>query len=163
MRVLFSGLVLSTLVVTTGCERESPRAALTEDYLKRDLQMALTAYHAQNQPLELNDGAVLDMEPELMETPRAAAPRTQPASAPARQVQRQAPVARSQPAPQPRVVTQTNSRRDAAIGAGVGAAAGAIIHKPNRVKGAIVGGVIGGAAGAVVGATIDKKTTIVYH
>lgn len=149
MRVLFSTLIVSTVVVASGCGSEPPRTALYEDELNRELVLALAAYRESGMS-ELNDDALNAPE---------AAPAAAAAVAP-----RQQTAARSAPRqPQPRVVTETNVKRDAAIGAGVGAAAGAIIHKPNRVKGAIVGAVIGGAAGAVVGATIDKKTTVVYH
>jgi hypothetical protein len=157
MRVLFSGLVLSTVVVASGCDREPSRAALHEDYLNRELTLALAAFQAENQRLQLADMPAFDEpEPEpapppvrqAAASPRPSAPRTQ--SAPVRQ-------------PQPVVVTQSNAKRDAAIGAGVGAAAGAVIHRPNRWKGAVIGAAVGGAAGAVVGSTINKKTTVVYH
>lgn len=76
---------------------------------------------------------------------------------------RPGPSARVEQAPsaEPQVVTETNIKRDAAIGAGVGAAVGAIANGDNRVKGAIVGGVVGGAAGAIAGATVDKKEKVV--
>ncbi|HSJ06483.1 MAG TPA: YMGG-like glycine zipper-containing protein [Longimicrobiales bacterium] len=153
MRVLISTLVLSTLVVASGCSREEPRQALYQDELNRELELALAAYR-ERETLQLNDAPQQEEEPEAL----PAAPR-QASVAPRQSAPR---TVAPRPAPQPRVVTQTNSRRDAAIGAGVGAAAGAIIHKPNRWKGAVIGAAVGGAAGAVVGATIDKKTTIVY-
>jgi uncharacterized membrane protein len=65
------------------------------------------------------------------------------------------------PPAEPQVVTETNIKRDAAIGAGLGAAVGAITNEHNRTKGALVGGVIGGAAGAIAGATVDKKEKVV--
>jgi hypothetical protein len=151
MRVLISTLVLSTLVVASGCSREEPRQALYQDELNRELELALAAYR-ERETLQLNDAPQQEAEPEA----RPAAPR-QASVAP-----RQSAPRTVAPRPQPRVVTKTNSRRDAAIGAGVGAAAGAVIHKPNRWKGAVIGAAVGGAAGAVVGATIDKKTTVVY-
>lgn len=156
MRVLVSGLILSTLVVATGCDREPPREALREAELDRELAMALAAYPADNGRIQLGDAP--DPEPEPEPAPvrqAAAAPRPQPV----RRAQ-----AAPQPVrqPQPRVVTETNVKRDAAIGAGVGAVAGAVVHRPNRWKGAVVGAAIGGAAGAVVGATIDRKTRVVY-
>lgn len=158
MRVLFSSLILSTVVVVSACGSEASsgtlgsRAALDEDYLTRELALALASIQANENP-QFSDSP-------LVEAPQAAqpvaAPRPQAAARP-----RPAPAA-SVPVRQPRVVTQTNSRRDAAIGAGLGAAVGAVAHKPNRWKGAVIGAAVGGAAGAVVGATIDKKTTVVY-
>lgn len=153
MRVLISGLIVSTLVVASGCGSEASRAPLDEDYLTRELALALASIQAAEGTMQFNDGPPVAEEASPAQP--VAAPRPQPA-------------ARSRPAPapvrqpQPRVVTKTNSRRDAAIGAGVGAAVGAVAHKPNRWKGAVIGAAVGGAAGAVVGATIDKKTTVVY-
>jgi hypothetical protein len=158
MRVLFSGLVLSTVVVASGCgDREPSRAALHEDYLNRELALALASFQADAQRIELNDGTPLHFEAE----PEPAPPPVRQAAAP----RPSAPRAQSAPVrqPQPQVVTQSNAKRDAAIGAGVGAAVGAVAHKPNRWKGAVIGAAVGGAAGAVVGSTINKKTTVVYH
>lgn len=174
MRVLVSGLVLSTLVVTGGCggdvqatpreqdlERQLTEVMAKLEALERDrsLDLALAAREADKGRIELDE-----LGPEARPAARVASapaprPRSQTVSRPAPQpVYNPAP----QRAPQPRVVTETNVKRDAAIGAGVGAVAGAVVHKPNRVKGAIVGAVIGGAAGAVVGATVDKTTRVVY-
>jgi hypothetical protein len=152
MRVLFSGLIVSTLVVASGCGSEASRAPLDQDYLTRELALALASIQTAEGSMQFNDGPPLEEAPaaQAVAAPRPqAVARSRPAPAPVRQ-------------PQPRVVTQTNSRRDAAIGAGVGAAVGAVAHKPNRWKGAVIGAAVGGAAGAVVGATIDKKTTVVY-
>jgi hypothetical protein len=170
MRVLVSGLVLSTLGVTAGCggdvqatpreqdlERQLTEVVAKLEALERDraLDLALAAREADNGRVQL---AELGPAARAASAP-APRPRSQPAGRPAPQpVYNPAP----RPAPQPRVVTETNVKRDAAIGAGVGAVAGAVIHKPNRVKGAVVGAVIGGAAGAVVGATVDKTTRVVY-
>lgn len=158
MRVLLSLLLVSLLVVT-ACGGDASRDALYNEevwQLNRDLDLVLAERRAQDAEFELRDGQPAEAAT-FAQTPE---PRPQPVSQP-----RPAPV-RSQPAPQrapqPRVVTQTNVKRDAAIGAGVGAAAGAVIHRPNRWKGAVIGAAVGGAAGAVVGATIDKKTTVVY-
>lgn len=154
MRVLSSLLVVSTLAVA-ACGSDSQRDALYQDELDREIAIALAEYR-DAETRELNDAAIPEPEPEA--APAAVAPR------PARQqTAPRASAPQPQRQPQPRVVTETNVKRDAAIGAGVGAVAGAVIHKPNRVKGAVVGAVLGGAAGAVVGATIDKKTTVVYH
>jgi hypothetical protein len=88
----------------------------------------------------------------------AAAPARPVEARPAVEVERTAAPA---PAPAPeRVVTQTHSKRDAAIGAGVGAAVGAIANGDNRVKGGVVGGLLGGAAGAIVGKTVDKTKKV---
>ena len=55
-----------------------------------------------------------------------------------------------------RVVTEKNTRRDAAIGAGAGAVIGAVTSR-NKVKGAVVGGVAGGILGAIIGNNVDVK------
>jgi hypothetical protein len=167
MRVHILALALSTLVVTAGCGGEGSREALlNEEMLARELDLALDA-HANRAAPQFQDGPAVDAAPVAAPVAAAPAPAPRPQAAARSVPVRSAPAPIGSapapaPAPQPRVVTQTNVKRDAAIGAGVGAAAGAIIHKPNRVKGAVVGAVVGGAAGAVVGATIDKKTTVVY-
>jgi len=175
MRVLISSLVLSTMVVVSGCggdaqatpreqelERQLTEVRAALDALERDRQvdLALNARPADDARLQLEDVALETraVAVRAASTP-APRPRSQPVGRPAAQpVYAPAP----QPAPQPRVVTETNVKRDAAIGAGVGAVVGAAVHRPNRVKGAIVGAAVGGAAGAVVGATVDKSTRVVY-
>jgi septal ring factor EnvC (AmiA/AmiB activator) len=163
MRVLISGLIMSTALVVAGCAGEDDRSALREQELERELSLALDAHRLAEARLDLNDAAL--EEAPAATAPAAARPAPQRQAAPRAQTRpaqtRQVSTAPA-PAPQPRVVTETNVKRDAAIGGAVGAAAGAIIHKPNRVKGAVVGGVIGAATGAVIGATVDKKTTVVY-
>jgi hypothetical protein len=175
MRVLLSGLVLSTLVVIAGCgadahagqrEQELERqladvkATLQQLELERQVELALTR-ESNTQQVQLNDFAP---EQQARATRTAAAPRPAPRSTASQPVGRSAsdPVYSPAPRGEPRVVTTTTVKRDAAIGAGVGAVAGAVIHKPDRVKGAVVGGVVGAAAGAVVGSTINRRTTIVY-
>jgi hypothetical protein len=171
MRVLISGLVLSTLVVAAGCGGDA-QATPREQELERQLAEVLTSLRQFEFERELDlalaararDSARVQLDDGLM-NPAPAAPRT--ASAPAPRPRSQ-PVGRPAaepiyyPQPQPRVVTETNVKRDAAIGAGLGAATGAVVHRRNRVKGAVVGAAVGAAAGAVVGATIDKSTRVVY-
>jgi hypothetical protein len=161
MRVLISGLIMSTALVVAGCAGEDDRSALREQELERELSLALDAHRLAEARLDLNDAAL--EEAPAATAPAAARPAPQRQTAPRAQTRpAQTRQVSTAPAPQPRVVTETNVKRDAAIGGAVGAAAGAIIHKPNRVKGAVVGGVIGAATGAVIGATVDKKTTVVY-
>jgi predicted component of type VI protein secretion system len=165
MRVLLSGLVLSTVVVTAGCGSDAQATTrelelerqLTEvmsglKELERELELALKARETDSARFELTDFA-----------PEASAPAPQPVRQ-AQPAPRPAPrpVYNPAPQPQPRVVTQTSVKRDAAIGAGVGAVTGAVVHRRDRVKGAVVGAVVGGAAGAVVGATVNRRTTVVY-
>jgi hypothetical protein len=98
--------------------------------------------------------------------PVAAAPRPAPRpvaqrSTAARQTTSRQPSASypapSYPAPAPQR-TESNAKRDAAIGAGAGAVIGATVAgNGNRVRGAIVGGAVGGVAGAVIGHTVDRK------
>jgi hypothetical protein len=178
MRVLFSGLVLSTLVVIAGCgadahagqrEQELERqlaevkATLQQMELERQMDLALTR-ESKTQEVQLNDFAPEQHGSAVRTAAAAPRPASRPRSTASQPVGRQAsgPVYSPAPRGEPRVVTTTTVKRDAAIGAGVGAVAGAVIHKPDRVKGAVVGGVLGAAAGAVVGSTINRRTTIVY-
>jgi hypothetical protein len=178
MRVLLSGLVLSTLVVMAGCgadahagQREQElerqlaevRATVQQMELDRQLELAL-ARESSTQPVQLNDFAPEQQATAARAATAAPRPAARPRSTATQPVGRQAssPVYSPAPRGEPRVVTTTTVKRDAAIGAGVGAVAGAVIHKPNRVKGAVVGGVVGAAAGAVVGSTVNRRTTVVY-
>jgi hypothetical protein len=178
MRVLLSGLILSTLVVMAGCgadahagQREQElerqlaevRATMQQMELERQLELALTR-EASTQPVQLDDFAPEQGAPAVQAAAAAPRPAARPRSTASQPVGRPAagPVYSPAPRGEPRVVTTTTVKRDAAIGAGVGAVAGAVIHKPNRVKGAVVGGVVGAAAGAVVGSTVNRRTTVVY-
>jgi len=157
MRVLYLGLVVSTLVAS-GCDRDT--AAVAQGAADVAVPQDVVDVRTEASPL-----APVAQPKQARETQTISRPRTSTGT-------RSAPVTRAEPAyrpvevvhaPQPRTETTTNVKRDALIGAGIGAAIGATVHRPNRVKGAIVGGVIGGAAGAVVGATIDKSTRVVYY
>jgi cobalamin biosynthesis Mg chelatase CobN len=57
-------------------------------------------------------------------------------------------------APEPRVVTKKNTKRDAAIGAAAGAVIGAAASK-NKVKGGLIGAAAGGILGGVIGNNVD--------
>jgi len=59
-------------------------------------------------------------------------------------------------APEPRVVTKKNTKRDAAIGAAAGAIIGAAASK-DKVKGGIIGAAAGGVLGGVFGNTADTE------
>lgn len=144
MRVLSLGFALSTLVVSTGCDRAVADERLSTSNLSEAPAAALIELQAET-----------ETAPEAVSKPRVRQSRA-----------RVEPVSyRTEPAyvPQPQVVKKTNIKRDAAIGAAAGATIGAIAHDRNRVKGAIVGGVVGGAAGAIVGATVDAKETVIYR
>ncbi|HSJ24863.1 MAG TPA: glycine zipper 2TM domain-containing protein [Longimicrobiales bacterium] len=111
-------------------------------------------------PLEL--GLVEEEpEPEVVApaprvAPRQTAPRQASAPRPASYPTASYP-APSYPAPAPQR-TESNAKRDAAIGAAGGAVIGATVAgSGNRVRGAIIGGAAGAVLGGVIGHTVDRK------
>jgi len=89
-----------------------------------------------------------------------------PAAAPTRRTTASAPARRrttssssssgsgTAPAPEPRVVTKKNTKRDAAIGAAAGAVIGAATSK-DKLKGGVIGAAAGGILGGVIGNNVD--------
>src|SRR5829696_1326252 len=94
-------------------------------------------------------------------TPAAAAPRRTTASAPARRRSTSSGSSASTgtaPAPEPRVITKKNTKRDAAIGAAAGAVIGAATSK-DKLKGGVIGAAAGGIIGGVIGNNVDIQKT----
>lgn len=178
MRVLKIGLVLSTVVAISACERQSEAASTDLTWLDSlDIQNAPATAVAPMalSPAEL--GLLATSHPEAAPAAPAASKVEARAerSTSSKSSRRSTSAARSSRRSsgtyassgsvqrQPRVVTVKHTKRDAAIGAGAGAVIGAVAGGPrHRVKGAVIGAAVGGVAGAVIGNNVDKSTRVVY-
>ena len=161
MRVLNYALVVSAFVGMSACDRQPEPEAIPEDLSWLDtLQVAPQAVVS---PEELG----LDLvEPAPKPTVRAAARTTRASTSTARTTRTvsSTPSTSGTRQPQPRVIEEKHTTRDAAIGAGAGAVIGAVVAgKGDRTKGAVIGGVIGGVAGAVIGNNVDKDKKVIYE
>ena len=161
MRVLKYALVVSTLVGMSACDRQAEPEVMPEDLSWLDtLQVAPQAVVS---PEEL--GMEL-LEPAAKPTVRTASRTTRASttSAPTTRTVSSAPSTSGTRQPQPRVIEEKHTTRDAAIGAGAGAVLGAVVAgKGDRTKGAVIGGGLGGVAGAVIGNNVDKDKKVIYE
>lgn len=169
MRKIQSVLALSAAVVLAGCQQEQPKPVTPDlgflDGLQTELAMEQSAAQKVVSAAELGEAeAEKAPEPKPETTARgSSSSRSRSSSSASRRSSSSGTYSGASTARQPRVVTKTNVRRDAAIGAATGAAIGAVAGgRGNRIKGAVIGGVAGGVAGAVIGGTIDKSTRVEY-
>ena len=159
MRSILKTLILApALAIAAGCNNDKP----ADPALNNDLSLA-----AQANPNARLDSISAAERMNATVTP-ASNLRSSPApvaSAPARRTTSSttrrssssgsgASSSGSAPAAEPRVVTQKNTKRDAAIGAAAGAIVGAAASK-DKLKGGIIGAAAGGILGGVIGNNVD--------
>jgi osmotically inducible lipoprotein OsmB len=167
MRVTRNVVLLSSIAFfAAACGRQDfPPPDKLDDLAWLD---TLTFPSAVASPLELG---FVPEEEEVAPAPATPRPAAQRTSAPRQSAPRQTTAQRSSnsgvytaPAPAPQR-TESNAKRDAAIGAAGGAVIGATVAgSGNRVRGAIVGGAAGAVIGGVIGHTVDhKKVPNPYH
>jgi hypothetical protein len=165
MRMTRNAALLGGVLVAAACGRQDfPPPDKLDDLAWLD-SLTFPSLQAVASPEELG----VELEPEPVAeapAPRAPAPRATSRPAPQRSAApRPAPVSypTSQgtygtPAPAP-ARTESNAKRDAAIGAGAGVVIGATVAgSGNRVRGAIVGGAAGAVVGGVIGHTVNRRT-----
>lgn len=172
MRVLKTVLVMSSLVVAAGCQREAKPAELDRQLTWLDsliTQPATQPATASALELGMHPTLVVAHPAPAVEEPKPAATERS-SSTPRRSSSARRSSGGSSAGSssgtyrrQPRVVEVKHTKRDAAIGAAGGAVIGAVAGGPrHRVRGAIIGAAVGGIAGAVIGNNVDKSRRIEY-
>jgi uncharacterized protein YcfJ len=148
-------LLASVVAFAAACGRQDfPPPDKLDDLAWLD---TLTFPQAVVSPIELG---LVEEEPAVEAPPAPVATRTATPRQPAARTSapRNAGVVYT-PAPAPAPArTESNAKRDAAIGAAGGAVIGATVAGGgNRVRGAIIGGAAGAVIGGVIGHTVDRK------
>jgi uncharacterized protein YcfJ len=163
MRLLKTMILAPALVVAVACGRDSGQSDSTLD---NDLRLAGEAYTPSFDSISALEQQNAQTQLTASQPQRAAVAPVRRTTAPARTTRRTSTsssgsgtVAR---APEPVVVSNKNTGRDAAIGATAGAVLGATTSR-NKVKGGLIGAAIGGIAGAVIGNNVDVKRDTVWR
>ncbi|CAN5242272.1 hypothetical protein BH23GEM2_BH23GEM2_25830 [soil metagenome] len=161
MRILKTMILAPALMVAVACGRDSGQSV--DAALDNDLRLAGEAYTPSFDSISALERMNAETQLTATQPQRAAAAPVRRTTAPARRTAARSSgsgtVAR---APQPVVVTEKNTGRDAAIGATAGAVLGATTSR-NKVKGGLIGAAIGGIAGAVIGNNVDVKRDTVWR
>ena len=163
MRSIIKTIILApALAIAAACNDKPADPALNND-LSLAAQANPNARLDSISAAERMNGAATDANNlRASSAPAAAAPtRRTTASAPARRRSTSSGSSASSgtaPAPEPRVVTKKNTKRDAAIGAAAGAVIGAATSK-DKLKGGVIGAAAGGIIGGVIGNNVDIQKT----